>query len=193
MPLPKAAPRKRIHTREIICEGFLRDDGLWDIEGSIKDSKTYSFDNRDRGGVAAGEPVHWMRARLTVDDDLVVQEAHVITEAGPHTICSDIAPSYEALKGLPIKAGWRKAVLEKVGGVAGCTHITDLLLGPLPVTAYQTVRRHLKGLPAKPRDPRIRSPVMNTCHALASDSPVAKLEWPNHYTGPREPGASPSK
>ena len=45
MPLSQAAPRQHIHTREIVCRGYLRDDGLWDIEGSICDVKTYSFDN----------------------------------------------------------------------------------------------------------------------------------------------------
>lgn len=183
MPLSKAAPRRHIHTREIVCRGYLRDDGLWDIEGSIVDSKTYSFDNVDRNGVAAGEPVHSMRVRLTIDDDLVVQSAEASTEAGPHRMCGDITSSYAALKGLRIKAGWRRAVMERVGGVAGCTHIGDLLMGPLAVTAYQTVRTHLKGKPEKPYDPNVRPAVMNTCHALSSDSPYAKRRWPAHYTG----------
>ena len=32
MPLKPAAKRKHLHTRHITCEGFMRDDGLWDIE-----------------------------------------------------------------------------------------------------------------------------------------------------------------
>ena len=51
MPLEKPHPRKHIHTRDIQCLGYQRDDGLWDIEGTIMDTKTYSFDNIDRGGV----------------------------------------------------------------------------------------------------------------------------------------------
>ena len=35
MPLSKPAPRKHIHTREIKCLGFEREDGLWDIEGRL--------------------------------------------------------------------------------------------------------------------------------------------------------------
>lgn len=184
MPLSKSAPRKHIHTREVICKGFLRDDGLWDIEGSVVDTKGYSFDNHDRGVIAAGEPVHSMRVRLTVDDDLVVQEAEACTEAGPHNVCGDIAPNYASLKGLRIKAGWRKAVIERLGGIAGCTHITDLLLGPLAVTAYQTVRRRLKGEPASADHDRSRRPaLLNSCHALASGSAYAKRNWPDYYTG----------
>ena len=81
MPLSKAAKRRHIHTRDIRCDAYQRDDGLWDIEGVITDTKSYSFDNRDRDGVAAGEPVHQMRVRLTIDEELVVQSAEAVTEA----------------------------------------------------------------------------------------------------------------
>ena len=57
MSLSQPAPRRHIHTRKIECHGYLREDGLWDIEGTLIDLKTYSFDNIDRGGVVAGEPV----------------------------------------------------------------------------------------------------------------------------------------
>ena len=69
MSLSRPAPRKHIHTRRIECQGFQRDDGHWDIEGTLTDSKTYSFDNVDRGGVASGEAVHRMTIRLTVNAD----------------------------------------------------------------------------------------------------------------------------
>ncbi len=32
MPLPDPAPRKLIHTREIICHAYEREDDLWDLE-----------------------------------------------------------------------------------------------------------------------------------------------------------------
>ena len=72
MPLSNAAPRKHIHTRKIDCRGYRRDDGLWDIEGTLVDTKTYSFGNEDRAGIAAGEPFHEMHIRLTIDDDMEV-------------------------------------------------------------------------------------------------------------------------
>ena len=78
MPLSKAAPRKHIHTREIKCDAYQRDDGLWDIDGIITDTKSYTFDNLDREGVAAGEPVHRMRVRMTINEDLEVQAAEAV-------------------------------------------------------------------------------------------------------------------
>lgn len=180
MPLSPPEPRKHIHTRAVTCRGYKRDDGLWDVEGEIVDTKTYSFANKDRGGIDAGEPIHHMRVRLTVDDDLVVRAAEAATEAGPFNICGDIAPAYGALEGVAIAPGWRKEVLKRLGGVKGCTHVTDLLIGPLAVTAYQTVvpaRRHLAPKPeAKKRPPQIDS-----CHALERSSPVIKRDWPEFY------------
>ena len=95
MPMKIPARRKHIHTRDIRCHGFQREDGLWDIEATLVDTKTYSFDNEDRGGVAAGEPIHGMHIRLTVDEDLVVREAEATVSASPFAICGDIAVRYD--------------------------------------------------------------------------------------------------
>ncbi len=58
MPLSPPVKRVQKHTREVKCFGYEREDGLWDIEGRIADTKTYSFENRDRGTIASGTPVH---------------------------------------------------------------------------------------------------------------------------------------
>lgn len=181
MPLSKSAPRKQIHARDVQCRGYQRDDGLWDIEGCLIDTKSYTFHNFERGHVPSGEPVHHMWIRLTIDDDFVVRDAEAVTEAGPFSICGDVTPKFRALKGLKIAAGWRKAVLERMGGVHGCTHLTDLLTGPLAVTAYQTLfpvreRRQRENPEQKPAN-------LDSCHALASTSPVVKRRWPQFHTG----------
>ena len=75
MPLTPHQPRKPIHTRAIECKGYQRDDGLWDIEAHLVDTKTYDFANRDRGDIKAGEPLHEMWLRLTLDLDLKVHDS----------------------------------------------------------------------------------------------------------------------
>ncbi len=180
MPLTKAVKRRHIHTREIRCDAFEREDGLWDIEGVITDTKSYSFDNDDRGGVAAGEPVHRMRVRLTIDTDMVVQSAEAVTEAGPFNMCGNIVGDYAKLAGLRIGTGWRKGVVERLGGIKGCTHISDLVLGPLPVTAFQAVIPAKRLREVDPKDGK-RPTTLDTCHALAASSPVTKRRWPNFY------------
>ena len=182
MPLSKATLRRHIHTRNIDCRGYHRDDGLWDIEATLVDTKTYSFGNEDRTGIAAGEPLHEMRIRLTIDDDMMVHGAEAVTDASPFHVCGDITAGFDQIVGLRIGPGWRRAVLAKMAGAKGCTHLTDLLIGPLAVTAFQTLlearRRKDSHRPAAERPPQLDS-----CHALASDGPLVKKRWPDFSTG----------
>lgn len=187
MPLPDPDyPRKRFHTRTVTCQGFQRDDGLWDIDGWMTDVKDYGFANKDRGGwVEAGEPLHGMGLRLTVDDELNVVAVVAMSEYGPYTVCPQITSAYQQLAGLRIGPGWNARVRRMFAGVGGCTHLTELL-GPMATTAVQTVfsstRRDAggEGTADDGRRPRF----LDTCHAMASDGPVVLREYPRHYTGP---------
>lgn len=182
MALSRPAPRDHVHTREIRCRGYRRRDGLWDIEASLEDTKTYSFDNHDRDGIVSGEPIHLMRIRLTVDDDLTIRAAEAATDAGPFGICDAITPTFATLVGERIGPGWRKRVLAAMGGVHGCTHLTDLLLGPVSTTAMQTVAAARSRRERGDRDSK-RPGLIDSCHALASDGPIVERQWPAFYTG----------
>lgn len=179
MALTKPHPRKHFHTRNIKCRGFKRDDGLWDIEGRIIDTKTYSFENFDRGGVASGEAIHDMEIRLTLDDDLVVQKAEASTQSSPYSICGDMNKIFSTLKGAAIKPGWRREVIKRMGGVKGCVHLTDLVTGPLAVTAHQTI--HTAKERRKKAAPGMKPPQLNTCHAYDQRSDIVKRIWPEFY------------
>ena len=45
MPLSPPVGRQLLHTRRVTCQGFFREDGLWDIEGRITDEKSYEHAN----------------------------------------------------------------------------------------------------------------------------------------------------
>jgi hypothetical protein len=182
MPLTPPAARQPMHTRQIRCQGFLRADGLWDIEGHLVDTKPYDMPNADRphGKIAAGEHLHEMWIRLTVDTDLWVRAVEVITDFGPYAVCPSIAPNFQRLVGERIKAGWTQRTRELLGGVQGCTHLVELL-GPLATTAFQTIypvraKRDSASSTHKPA-------LIDTCHAYRSDGPLVQQKWPEHYTG----------
>lgn len=185
MSLSKPSPRGLIHDRTIHCQGFKREDGLWDIEGRLIDTKSYSFSNTDRGGINSGEPIHDMRIRVTLNDDLVIQEAEAGFNAGPFGICPAIAEVVSTLKGLRISAGWRKDVLERMGRTRGCTHLTELLLGPVATTAFQTIYSG-RGTDKTSKTDTTKPSILDTCHALRSDGPVVEQIWPEFYTGSGE-------
>ena len=54
MPLPSPQPRAPEHTRQVTFQGYRREDGLWDIEGEMKDTKSLVFDLQEEGVSKAG-------------------------------------------------------------------------------------------------------------------------------------------
>lgn len=179
MPLPPPAARTALHHRRIDCQGFRRDDGLWDIEARIVDTKTYDFANHDRGGtIHAGEPLHEMQVRLTIDTALHIHQVEAVTEHGPYRICGAIAPAFAELAGLTIGPGFLSEVRRRFGGVKGCTHLVDLF-GPLATTAFQTLVAARAGTAA----PGERPKAIGTCHAYAPTSEVVARQWPAFFEG----------
>jgi hypothetical protein len=204
MPLSAPAARRLLHTRKVTCQGFFRDDGLWDIEGHITDEKHYVSKGDWRGDLQPGEYVHNMWIRLTVDEKMVIRDVEAATDNSPYRVCGDVAPNFRRLIGLRIAGGFRRQVRERVGGTQGCTHIVELL-GPVATTAYQTIhsdkaweliRAHKAAQAAargekpparrRPRTPEELQPppVMNTCHAWASDGEAVRRWAPLFFTGP---------
>ncbi|HEX7389997.1 MAG TPA: DUF2889 domain-containing protein, partial [Acidiphilium sp.] len=94
MPLSPADPRELLHLRDIALRGFLRADGMLDIEAELADTKTYGFPNRDRGRIEPGDRLHGMALRLTVDQTLTVRKAEAVMDATPHAICPGVAPNF---------------------------------------------------------------------------------------------------
>lgn len=185
MPLSAPASRRLLHQRIVQCWGYRRDDDLWEIEGRMVDTKTYTFPNEDRGGaIQAGEPLHDMWIRLTIDKQFLIRAVEACTDGSPFGLCPAIADRYRQLIGVRIGPGWMLKLKELFNGVKGCTHLTELL-GPVATTFFQTFYgEHYDEEDAKPAAARKPPPVLNTCHALASDSPVVKRRWPQAYTGP---------
>jgi hypothetical protein len=185
MGLPEAAAREKKHHRKIDCEGFLRDDGLWDIDVHMVDTRTYDcgYDTLHRGGVIeAGEPVHDMWLRFTIDLDFLIHDVHAASEQTPFSICPRAAEAMHALIGLRIGYGWMRRVRERIGADISCTHLMDLL-GQLAATSYQTLHAALEEREAK-HESRTKPPIIDTCLALSSNGEVVKSRWPEFYTPP---------
>lgn len=187
MPLSKPAARQALHSRQYDFRGYRREDGLWDIEGRIHDSKTYAFDNRYRGRIEPGTPVHDMQVRLTLDDDFVIHDIEAVTEASPFAICPQATANYKRLIGQRIAPGWRALLRRELGGAEGCTHITEMLMA-MGTVAFQTIIPFRK--PSEAEAGKQRPPLLNSCHAFAAEGPVVKELWPDHWTGREESKAT---
>ena len=56
--LSTPVPREEVHNRRISCNGFVREDGLYDIEAELTDNKTYQFPTEFRGDVTPDQFIH---------------------------------------------------------------------------------------------------------------------------------------
>ncbi|WP_321912200.1 DUF2889 domain-containing protein [Paraburkholderia sp. J11-2] len=175
--------RQLMHTRTMSCNGYLRSDGLLDIEGELRDITPIDTDLLFKR-VPKDEPIHHMRIVMTLDAKMVIQNvtAHIVV--GPTVYCMDIESAYAGLKGMQIGAGFRKQIKAVVGGVSGCTHLTELL-GLLANTAMQTrfavgrVERDGR-LPADESGPMAAPAVINSCYTNRADGEAMKVLWPLH-------------
>lgn len=171
-----AAPVERealVHTRSLEIRVFRRSDGLWDVEGRLVDIKPVAYHMIDSSR-AAGEPLHDMVLCLTLDASLTVQEAWAHMHRGAHGICAAIVPDYARLKGLRIGPGWNRKVRERLGGIRGCTHLSEML-AQMATAAMQGMWKEMEAAAGG------RSVPINTCHAYASDSPYVQEYFPEHY------------
>jgi hypothetical protein len=49
--------RRLMHRRSIECTGYLRDDGLWEVEARLVDTKPFGQRDHFRGELQPGDPV----------------------------------------------------------------------------------------------------------------------------------------
>jgi hypothetical protein len=159
---------------------FAREDGQWDIEAELIDTKSYDFTLRNGEHHPAGAPVHHMQLRVTIDAELTITDAVAVYDAAPYgEYCSAIAPQYRDLIGLNLLRQFRKRVQERFARTAGCTHVTELT-NVLPTVAIQTMATLRRAAP-----PTQRPFQLDGCHALRVDGEVARVYYPKWYEAPR--------
>ena len=205
MPLSPPAERENLHTRSIEINGYRRSDGLYDIEAHLTDIKSFGQTNYDRGFIEAGEPIHDMWLRLTVDDTMLIVKAEAISDKTPYVMCPTAAPNFARLEGLRIKAGFLRDANHLVGGPVGCTHLRELLQ-QMATTAFQAINpskvkremaarnepepRHSDKVDARITEKMGGAPkILNTCLAYSEAGPLVQRRWPHLYTGPDQVGS----
>lgn len=184
----EAERRPLSHERSITYRSFGRADGLFEIEGNLRDMKGYDYIDRERGTLPPGAPVHDIFALLVFDADMTVRDFSYELRATPFRYClGAVDPS--KLVGACVGRGWRAALLEAFGAHGGCTHLRELVFG-MGTVAFQTVSalRDQKMFQAGGTDAdRTQEPFfLGGCHSWAHESPVVERYFPQYH---RKPGA----
>jgi hypothetical protein len=172
--LSKPAKRDLRHRRRLIGNGYKREDGLWDIEVFLTDEKSYTFNNKDRGYIAAGEPLHEMAIRLTLTSKFEIVDIEAVINQSPYSICPAAVDKCYLLKGEFVKPGFNKRVVKLLGGGKGCRHISDMLAYAANVS-FQSINHNdsieereltLENLTY------IKEKFVNSCYAYREDGEV---------------------
>lgn len=184
MSLPPHQPRKHLHTRRVTYCGYQREDGLWEIEAEISDTKTYALKMPDQSTLQSGTPVHDMAIRVTLDDSMTICEIVTSMSSAPFPECSQAKDPMQLMIGCTMGPGWRQAIEKQLGDIKGCTHLRELLFN-MATVAYQTIpsyRKHQRiqaGLP----DVSSKNPpfYLGKCMAWDFNGPVVKRYEPDFH------------
>jgi hypothetical protein len=179
MPLnPSLAERIRLHARQTRFECFRRPDGLFDIEGHLTDIKDHDYELLT-GARAAGAPVHDMWARVVIARDGVIHGIEVTFDAMPYPgACDRIRAAYGKLVGASLLHGFRKALYDAMGGVQGCSHVTEML-SHAPTAAIQM----FAGLQGEVQADEAKPFQLDRCHALETTTENVRRYYPRWYRG----------
>lgn len=183
MPLPPDTPQRQLkHRRRLDIEIYSRPDGLWEVEAELTDTKTRVAHMVD-GPREPGVPIHQLRLRLVINRELDILQAGSASDWVPYAgHCEAHGDAYAGLQGLNLLKGFRKAVQQRLGGVRGCTHLTELAQ-TLPTAVIQGMVGEV--LDVRGTAPDARQPFqIDRCHALRSDGEAVRLHYPRWHRQP---------
>lgn len=174
----QAGGRRKVHLRRIFCEGFERDDGLIDIEGTLIDEKPFPIAMAERS-LQAHEPIHLMRVCLTIDRQFLIHGVQAQMQHSPYRLCAEVVTRYQDLVGLRIAPGFTREAKRMFRGTAGCSHMTELLPS-IATTAFQILWSESDHFDpdARARSQHGHSP-LDGCASLRMDGEVVRMHFPH--------------
>jgi hypothetical protein len=186
MALPPAAPDREFkHRRSIDVRVYARGNGLWEVDASLTDVRPEAFELQ-AGTRPAGEPIHDMLLRLVIDEQFNILEAGAVSVRVPYPgHCDTFGDIYERLVGLNLMRGFRREVAARLGGVIGCTHLTELsqVLPTAVVQAFAGNVFDTGGTAAEASQPF----QIDRCRALRSSGDAVRTYYPRWYRPRTDP------
>jgi hypothetical protein len=173
--------RELLHTRSIEMQGFLRSDGLYELEARLTDRRTYDSRRFPDSTLPAGQPLHDMHVRMSFDQDLLIHDFKATMAATPYAECADAEASFSELAGMKIEPGFLREANRRVRDIKGCTHIREMLQ-QIATTAFQTVvgaRLQREDPSAEKTETRPR--LIDSCAGHRSDGEWVRIRWPDFY------------
>jgi len=175
MPRINPDAADKIHARSIDIAVYPHDADKLIVAGTLKDRRTgpshlMSGETRPPG------ILHHMVIRMVVaGPDLIIEDIEAELPETPREECQETEASLQPVIGMSISAGFTNRVKAALGGPAGCSHLTALLLAMAPA-AIQGFWSHIVRTPYDPADysKKAMEVVLDTCHVWRSNGPAVK-------------------
>lgn len=194
-PAPPSTGRTPLHTRQITYQVYARKDGFWDVEARLVDTKHVRIERFKALTFEPGATVHDMHVVATVDDTLRIVRIIGDMHKAPFDECQGARDPLQGLVGAQLGRGWRDAIRQAIGGIAGCTHLRELLqnlatAGIQGIGAYRDQQRREAGL-APLNAPNEPPHFIGGCLSWRRDGPVVARVFPQFSS--KERAADPPK
>ncbi|MCX8124132.1 MAG: DUF2889 domain-containing protein [Spirochaetes bacterium] len=123
---------KKVFTRSIEVSCYEDGDNSIVVEGEIKDTRLCPYylvtGERKEPGI-----LHNMKITMHVSgSNLIISNIKVDMIHYPREECVEVNNNIYKLNGLSITKGFTKAVKDTIGGINGCTHVTNCILAMAP-------------------------------------------------------------
>jgi hypothetical protein len=179
--LSEAKTREHLHRRQITIDSYRRADGLMDVEATLVDIKSVDLYLGSKvPDVPAGDTIHGISVRLSVDAHSVIRECEVAMDSTPYSYCSEVSARFD-LTGIAMTGGFMKAVAERIGHADNCWHVRQMLQQMATVfvqSSYPELRAEIEKLPPAQRP---APALINSCVGWQSHRSHIREDFPAAY------------
>ena len=174
------AELKKIHHRNIDFAGYMRSDGLFQVQGRVMDQRPQGSLEPETSPVTdATEMIHDLGIDIIFDANMTVLAVRTVSKTYPYRQCPSGGDALQAIVGMRIGAGWSSEVRKRLPSAGVCAHLKEILI-PLASAAYQSMTFQRLRQPdlvddaGKPRK-------INSCYAYRDSGELVLSRWPQYH------------
>ncbi len=146
------------------------------VQGELKDTRLCPYylvtgERKDPG------ILHNMKVSMRVSGNtLQISDIHVEMPHYPREECIESNIHIQKLNGLSITKGFTKAVKDTIGGIKGCTHVTNLILAmaPAAVQGFWANKAQKPVTKEFANQGSMSHYLIDTCYVWRKDGPMIK-------------------
>ncbi len=144
--------RPGIHTRDITLATHPHTDSSIIVHGILKDQRRIRIFDVTGSPMEPGIIHHMEIFLLIVSGPLRIEDAEADMIHVPMPECRTTLDTVEKLKGLEIRTGFSKNIRRIMGGKAGCTHLSQLVLAMGQEIVHGWLTQKRKAYSPAPKD-----------------------------------------